>query len=116
MWTWLGVIAAGSILFTVSWLLPVVFRPHREEELLKTAVDRLKGRKHDGAADPGALSIAPADGYQYGDDHPWDGEKQVSLVDRLEQLLNPSLTQSNKAPSRLCGDGSGCHNGRMAVW
>jgi hypothetical protein len=37
--------------------------------------------------DPGALSITPADGYQYGDDHPWDGDQQASLVDRLDQLL-----------------------------
>ena len=31
LWTWLAVIAAAAaILFTVSWLLPVALRPHRE--------------------------------------------------------------------------------------
>jgi hypothetical protein len=36
--------------------------------------------------DPGALSIAPADGYQYGDDHPWTGAEQSELVDWLSSL------------------------------
>jgi len=27
--------------------------------------------------DPGALSIAPADDYQYGDDHPWSQDQQT---------------------------------------
>jgi hypothetical protein len=38
--------------------------------------------------DPGALSITPADGYQYGDDHPWSDDKQGRLVDRLGSLLD----------------------------
>jgi|HubBroStandDraft_1064217.scaffolds.fasta_scaffold43170_3 hypothetical protein len=38
--------------------------------------------------DPGALSIAPADGYQYGDDHPWNSDKQTGLVTRLGKLLD----------------------------
>jgi hypothetical protein len=39
-------------------------------------------------ADPGALSIAPPDGYQYGDDHPWDWDenKQQGLSDQLDKL------------------------------
>lgn len=38
--------------------------------------------------DPGALSITPADGYQYGDDHPWNGDQQAGLVAQLGKLLN----------------------------
>jgi hypothetical protein len=41
--------------------------------------------------DPGALSISPADGYQYGDDHPWSGDQQAKLVTRLDELI-ASLT------------------------
>ena len=37
--------------------------------------------------DPGALSIAPADGYQYGDDHPWTGADQTRLAKRLDNLM-----------------------------
>jgi hypothetical protein len=37
--------------------------------------------------DPGALSITPADGYQYGDDHPWTGVQQTELVARLNKLM-----------------------------
>ena len=37
--------------------------------------------------DPGALSMAPADGYQYGDDHPWTGDHQTGLVDWLDSLM-----------------------------
>jgi hypothetical protein len=37
--------------------------------------------------DPSALSIAPADGYQYGDDHPsWTGAEQSQLVEWLGSL------------------------------
>jgi hypothetical protein len=38
--------------------------------------------------DPGAVSITPADGYQYGDDHPWDSDKQTGLVAKLAKLLD----------------------------
>jgi len=38
--------------------------------------------------DPGALSITPADGYQYGDDHPWSDDKQARLVAHLDKLLD----------------------------
>jgi hypothetical protein len=48
-------------------------------------------------ADPGALSVTPADGYQYGDDHPWNGDKQARLVDRLGKLLD---TLPNEQASR----------------
>ena len=37
--------------------------------------------------DPGAVSITPADGYQFGDDHPWSGDKQAGLVAHLDKLL-----------------------------
>jgi hypothetical protein len=37
--------------------------------------------------DPGALSIEPADGYQYGDDHPWSGADQTRLAERLDSLM-----------------------------
>jgi hypothetical protein len=37
--------------------------------------------------DPGAVSIAPADGYQYGDDHPWTGAEQTRLCVRLDKLM-----------------------------
>ena len=37
--------------------------------------------------DPGALSIMPADGYQYGDNHPWTGAQQTELVARLDKLM-----------------------------
>ena len=37
--------------------------------------------------DPGAVSIMPADGYQYGDDHPWTGAQQTELVARLDKLM-----------------------------
>jgi hypothetical protein len=43
--------------------------------------------------DPGALSITPADGYQYGDDHPWGDDNQKRLVDRLDQLLTKLAEQ-----------------------
>ena len=36
--------------------------------------------------DPGALSIKPADGYQYGDDHPWTPAEQTGLVEWLDKL------------------------------
>lgn len=38
--------------------------------------------------DPGALSITPADGYHYGDDHPWSSDKQSGLVAHLDKLLD----------------------------
>jgi hypothetical protein len=37
--------------------------------------------------DPGAVSIVPADGYQYRDDHPWTAAKQASLCARLDKLV-----------------------------
>ena len=40
--------------------------------------------------DPGALSIAPADGYQYGDDHPWTSSQQSELVEWLDSLTDAS--------------------------
>lgn len=46
--------------------------------------------------DPGALSIAPADGYQYGDDHPWSHDKQAHLVDRLGKLIDTLLPDEQK--------------------
>jgi hypothetical protein len=47
-------------------------------------------------ADPGALSIAPADGYQYGDDHPWTGNEQSGLVSRLDKLMSSLSDNSDK--------------------
>ncbi|HET7014964.1 MAG TPA: hypothetical protein VFI65_13700 [Streptosporangiaceae bacterium] len=46
-------------------------------------------------ADPGALSIAPPDGYQYGDDHPWDWDetKQQGLSDHLDKLRRDAITK-----------------------
>jgi hypothetical protein len=38
--------------------------------------------------DPGALSITPADGYQYGDDHSWSTDDQAGLVTKLGKLLD----------------------------
>jgi hypothetical protein len=38
--------------------------------------------------DPGAITITPADGYQFGDDHVWDAEKQAGLVTQLSELIN----------------------------
>jgi hypothetical protein len=38
--------------------------------------------------DPGALSIAPADGYQYGDDHLWTGTEQSELCRWLDSLAD----------------------------
>jgi hypothetical protein len=46
--------------------------------------------------EPGALSITPADGYQYGDDHPWSGDQQTGLVSRLDKLMS-SLGDSPEA-------------------
>jgi hypothetical protein len=46
--------------------------------------------------DPGALSITPADGYQYGDDHPWSHDKQARLVDRLGKLLDTLPDEQRK--------------------
>jgi hypothetical protein len=53
---------------------------------------RLKSRSK---ADPGALSIAPPDGYQYGDDHPWDWDetKQQGLSDHLDKLRKDATTK-----------------------
>jgi hypothetical protein len=47
--------------------------------------------------DPGALSIAPADGYQYGDDHPWTGADQTRLASRLDSLM-AGLPDPTKEP------------------
>lgn len=47
--------------------------------------------------DPGALSIAPADGYQYGDDHPWTGVQQTSLLARLDKLITSLPTTGDAA-------------------
>ena len=47
-------------------------------------------------SDPGALSIAPPDGYQYGDDHPWTPEDQSSLVNELRKLKG-SLPETPEA-------------------
>jgi len=49
-------------------------------------------------ADPGALSIAPPDGYQYGDDHPWDWDetKQQGLSDQLDKLRKGATPTSNR--------------------
>jgi hypothetical protein len=49
--------------------------------------------------DPGALSITPADGYQYGDDHPWTGVQQTGLVARLAKLIT-SLSDTPAEPAR----------------
>jgi hypothetical protein len=53
-------------------------------------------------ADPGALSIAPPDGYQYGDDHPWDWDetKQQGLSDQLDKLRKGATPGSK----RLAGE------------
>lgn len=49
-------------------------------------------------ADPGALSIAPPDGYQYGDDHPWDWDetKQQGLSDQLDKLRKGATPNSKR--------------------
>jgi hypothetical protein len=47
--------------------------------------------------DPGALSIASADGYQYGDDHPWTPAKQTELVGWLDDLMT-GLPDATEAP------------------
>lgn len=46
--------------------------------------------------DPGALSIAPADGYQFGDEHPWDKKKQADLVSKLDDVLENALRRPAK--------------------
>jgi hypothetical protein len=56
--------------------------------------------------DPGALSIAPADGYQYGDDHAWTGAQQTGLVARLAKLIT-SLPTTGDAPLPTAGDAPG---------
>jgi hypothetical protein len=48
------------------------------------------------AADPAALSIAPADGYQYRDDHPWTGEDQHRLVEWLDKMAQDLDAQKPK--------------------
>jgi hypothetical protein len=47
--------------------------------------------------DRGALSISPADGYQYGDDHPWTGQEQTGLVAWLDKLMS-SLPKGHQHP------------------
>jgi len=37
-------------------------------------------------SDPGALSIPSADGYHYGDNHPWGKDEQTALAESLEEL------------------------------
>jgi hypothetical protein len=56
---------------------------------------RMKSRAK---ADPGALSIAPPDGYQYGDDHPWDWDetKQQGLSDQLDKLRKGATPDSKR--------------------
>jgi hypothetical protein len=49
--------------------------------------------------DPGALSITPADGYQYGDDHPWTGAQQSGLVAWLDDLMS-SISKSKGDTAR----------------
>jgi hypothetical protein len=51
--------------------------------------------------DPGALSIAPPDGYQYGDDHPWTSADKARLsrhLDRLAADLAADLAGENGLP------------------
>jgi hypothetical protein len=36
--------------------------------------------------DSGALTIAPPDGYKYGDDHAWTADDQKKLADDLNSL------------------------------
>jgi hypothetical protein len=54
-------------------------------------------------ADPGALSIAPPDGYQYGDDHPWDWDetKQQGLSDQLDKLRRGATPGSKRLSPEL---------------
>jgi hypothetical protein len=54
-------------------------------------------------ADPGALSIAPPDGYQYGDDHPWDWDetKQQGLSDQLDRLRKGATPSSPRLSAGL---------------
>lgn len=49
--------------------------------------------------DPGALFITPADGYQYGDDHPWTPDQQTQLVARLDKLMT-SLSDTQDDATR----------------
>jgi hypothetical protein len=51
--------------------------------------------------DPGALSIAPADGYQYGDDHPWTATEQTELARTLDSLMT-GLPDTTKTPLPSC--------------
>jgi hypothetical protein len=53
------------------------------------------GMKSRSKADPGAISIAPPDGYQYGDDHPWDWDevKQQGLSDQLDKLHKGAIAK-----------------------
>ncbi len=48
----------------------------------------MAARSKSSQPDPGALSITPADGYHYGDDHPWSTDKQTGLVAHLDKLLD----------------------------
>jgi hypothetical protein len=63
---------------------------------LATASGRGVGDMAAPQADPGALSIAPPDGYQYGDDHPWTPDDQSDLVKELGKLKR-SLTATPEA-------------------
>jgi hypothetical protein len=48
--------------------------------------------------DPGAITITPADGYQFGDDHAWDAQKQAGLVTQLSELIS-DFDRSHQDPS-----------------
>jgi hypothetical protein len=40
----------------------------------------------DAESDPGVVSIPPADGHHYADNHPWGAKEQTALLTQLEQL------------------------------
>jgi hypothetical protein len=50
-------------------------------------------------ADPGALSITPPDGYQYGDEHPWDWNpaKQAGVSSKLAELRKDATKDDGAA-------------------
>jgi hypothetical protein len=47
--------------------------------------------------DSGALTIAPPDGYRYGDDHSWTDDEQKNLAKELDCLWKSLRTAKGRS-------------------
>jgi hypothetical protein len=57
----------------------------RDDELPPPVCDEAQGGPNPGPSG-GVVNIPAADGYHFGDDHPWGAKQQSALVTRLKEL------------------------------